>query len=51
MKRKRRRLRNDLEDREEEVSLQRKRMITELEQRMVKSTETQNLFVIKFKVK
>ena len=51
MKRKRRRLRNDLEDREEEVSLQRKRMITELEQRMVKATESQNLFVIRFKVK
>lgn len=51
MKRKRRRLRNDLEDREEEVSQQRKRMITELEQRMVKATETQNLFVIRFKVK
>ena len=51
MKRKRRRLRNDLEDKEEEVSQQRKRMITELEQRMVKATETQNLFVIKFKVK
>lgn len=51
MKRKRRRLRNDLEDREEEVSQQRKRMITELEQRLVKATETQNLFVIKFKVK
>ena len=51
MKRKRRHLRNELEEREEEVSLQRKRMITELEQRMVKATETQNLFVIKFKVK
>ena len=51
MKSKRRRLRNELEDREEEVSLQRKRMITELEQRMVKATESQNLFVIRFKVK
>lgn len=51
MKRKRRRLRNDLEDKEDEVSQQRKRMITELEQRMVKATETSNLFVIKFKVK
>ena len=51
MMRKRRRLRNDLEDREEEVSQQRKKMITELEQRMVKATETNNLFVIKFKVK
>jgi len=26
-------------------------MITELEQRMVKATETKNLFVIRFKVK
>ena len=51
MTRKRRRLRNELEDREDEVSQQRKKMITELEQRMVKATETQNLFVIKFKVK
>lgn len=51
MKRKRRRLRNDLEDREEDVSQQRKKMITELEQRMVKTSETQNLFVIRFKVK
>ena len=51
MKRKRRRLRNDLEDREEEVSQQRKKMITELELRMVKATESQNLFVIRFKVK
>lgn len=51
MKRKRRRLRNDLEDREEEVSQQRRRMISELEQRMVKATETQNLFVIRWKVK
>ena len=51
MKRKRRRLRNDLEDKEDEVSQQRKRMITELEQRMVKATETKNLFVIRFKVK
>ncbi len=50
MKRKRRRLRNELEDREEEVSQQRKKMISELEQRMVKATEIQNLFVIKFKV-
>lgn len=51
MKRKRRRLRNELEDKEDEVSQQRKRMITELEQRMVKATESQNLFVIKFRVK
>ena len=51
MTRKRRRLRNELEDREEEVSKQRQQMISELEQRMIKSTENQNVFVIKWKVK
>ena len=51
LKRKKRRLRNELDDREEEVSKQRKSMITELEQRMVKQTEQQNLFVIRWKVK
>ena len=51
LKRKKRRLRNELDDREEEVSQQRKSMITELEQRMVKQTEQQNLFVIRWKVK
>jgi predicted nucleic acid-binding Zn-ribbon protein len=51
LKRKKRRLRNELDDREEEVSEQRRAMITELEQRMVKQTEQQNLFVIRWKVK
>ena len=51
MKRKRRRLRNELEDREDEVSEQRKAMIHELEQRMVKDTTTENLFLIRWKVK
>ena len=51
LKRKKRRLRNELDDREEEVSQQRRTMIAELEQRMVKQTEQQNLFVIRWKVK
>ena len=51
LKRKKRRLRNELDDREEEVSEQRRAMIAELEQRMVKQTEQQNLFVIRWKVK
>ena len=51
LKRKKRRLRNDLEDREEEVSQQRKTMIAELEQRMVKQTEQQNIFVVRWRVK
>ena len=51
LKRKKRRLRNELDDREEEVSQQRRAMIAELEQRMVRQTEQQNLFVIRWKVK
>lgn len=51
LKRRKRRLRNELEDREEEVSAQRKKMISELEQRMVKDTETANLFLIRWKLK
>jgi len=51
LKRKKRRLRNELDDREEEVSNQRRTMIAELEQRMVKQTEQHNLFVIRWKVK
>lgn len=51
LKRKKRRLRNELDDREEEVSKQRRSMIAELEQRMIKQTEQQHLFVIRWKVK
>lgn len=51
LKRKKRRLRNELEDREDEVSEQRKKMIGELEQRMVKDTETANLFLIRWTIK
>ena len=51
LKRKKRRLRNDLEDREEEVSQKRKAMIAELEQRMIKQTEQQNIFVIRWRIK
>lgn len=51
LKRKKRRLRNDLEDREEEVSQKRKAMIAELEQRMIKQTEQQNMFVVRWRVK
>ena len=51
LKRKKRRLRNELEDREDEVGEQRKKMIRELEQRMIKETETQNLFIIRWTAK
>lgn len=51
LKRKKRRLRNELDNREDEVAEQRKKMIRELEQRMIKETETNNLFLIRWKVK
>ena len=51
MKRKLRRLRNELYDREDEVSEQRKIMIRELEQRLIRQSETQNIFVIRWRVK
>ncbi len=50
LKRKRRRLRSDLEDREDEVSEQRKAMIRELEQRMIKTTDCKDLFVLRFSI-
>ena len=51
LKRKKRRLRIDLEDREEEVSQQRRAMIEDLEKRLVQSTELQNMFLIRWQVK
>jgi hypothetical protein len=51
LKRKRRRLRNELEEREDEVSEQCKAMIRELEQRLITATESHNLFIIRWRVK
>lgn len=50
LKRKRRRLRNELEEREDEVSEQRKTMIRDLEKRMIQNTESQDLFTIRFTI-
>lgn len=50
LKRKRRRLRNELEEREDEVSEQRKTMIRDLEKRMIQSTASQDLFTIRFTI-
>lgn len=50
LKRKRRRLRGELEEREDELGEQRKTMIRELEQRMIKTTDTQDLFIIRFNI-
>ena len=51
LKRKKRRLRNELEDIEDEISEQRRKMIAELEQKMIQSTESQNLFLIRWIIK
>ena len=51
LKRKKRRLRNELDDREDEVSEKREAMIADLEQRMVKHKNQQDMFVIRWKVK
>lgn len=50
LKRKRRRLRNELEEREDEVSEQRKTMIRDLEKRMIQNTASQDLFAIRFTI-
>ena len=44
-------MRNELEDREDEISEQRRKMIAELEQKMIQSTENQNLFLIRWTTK
>lgn len=49
LKRKKRRLRNELEDREDEISIQRKKMIAELEKRLIQSTDLKHLFIIRWR--
>lgn len=51
LKRKKRRLRNELEDKEEEIGEQRRRMIAELERRMIQSTESSSMFLIRWQAK
>lgn len=50
LKRRRRRLRSELEEREDEVSEQRKTMIRDLEKRMIQNTDRQDLFTIRFTI-
>ena len=51
LNRKKRRLRNELEDREDEVAAQRKSMISELEKRLIRQSECENIFIIRWRVK
>lgn len=49
LKRKKRRLRNELDDREDEVGERRKQMLRELESRLVKQSENTPIFIIHWK--
>lgn len=51
LNRKKRKLRNDLEDREDEVSTKRKEMIDDLEKRVIQSSNSDILFKIHWKIK
>lgn len=51
LNRKKRRLRIELEDREDEVAAQRKSMISELEKRLIRQSECENIFIIRWRVK
>lgn len=48
LERQKRKKRNELADREDEVSAKRRRMIEELDRRMVKTTNTNDVFVIRW---
>lgn len=50
LKSRKRRARNTLDDREEELADQRRAMIRELEQRLVRSTNTDNLFILRWSI-
>ena len=50
LERQKRKKRNELADREDEVSDQRRRMIEELDRRMVQKTATDEIFVVEWKI-
>jgi len=51
LNRKKRRLRNELEDREDEIAGKRRQMLEELESRIIQSTDSETLFIIHWKIK
>ena len=51
LERQKRKKRNELADREDEIGEQRKRMIAALDRRMVKQTSSSDVFVIEWQVK
>lgn len=50
LNRKKRRLRNELEDREDEIAGKRRQMLEELESRIIQSTQSETLFIIHWKI-
>ena len=50
LRRQKRRKRNELEDREDEVAARRKALIKELENKMIQTTTTNNIFYIRWQI-
>jgi hypothetical protein len=50
LRRQKRRKRNELEDREDEVAVRRKAMIKDLENKMIQTTTTDNIFYIRWQI-
>ena len=50
LRRQKRRKRNELEDREDEISDKRKELLKELESKMIQATSNENIFILKWKI-
>jgi hypothetical protein len=50
LRRQKRRKRNELEDREDEIAARRKALIKELENKMIQTTTTNNIFYIRWQI-
>lgn len=51
LERQKRRKRNELADREDEISEKRRTMIAELDARMVRETKSEDIFVVEWEIK
>ena len=51
LRRKKRRMRSELEDREDEISAKRRTLLENLEQKMIQSTNTDDIFIISWATK
>ena len=48
LRRQKRRKRNELENREDEISVRRKELVAELERKMIQTTSSDNLFIVRW---